>query len=1519
GEHATSDISITQTNSTLNQPLTITKRQDGIHYRDIETLQLWLSENEDTLNIESTHAGPTNIDTNDAVDTVNVQTTVGNLNIDTGNGDDQINIGTNAPTLGGTLNNIQGNINLNGELGGADKLTIDDSGDTTTNSSTLTKTSFSGAGLGGTITYTETEDLDIYLGLGGDTVDIESIHASTPTELWTAGGNDRINVGANTATVNDINNTLTIDAGSGTSDYLHVSDINDPTDNVVEITTTRVSGLGMGSGDQTALTTTKGVHFTQFETLEVNTGSGSDDITVNGPQADHSILHSSGGIDNIYIESTHGTLEVESGTASDTIVITGPLGGDTTVRGNAGDDHVLINYEDTNTAKFENAISQTFLNAIDGYEMTIEGNTGNDVYDIGLAGFGDSLIKVIEEHDDGSSNSNGSMNIYGSDVDDFFLFRLGAVIAYPRALASLAQPEQASVIERVNYDSNLDSGVNVYGRDGEDMFTFDDTSSVITAFGDDGDDTFQVGQMFKSPRDAYANLPEEDWFITTFTTRGYLSNGNSFSTSLYGGDGDDHFVVYHNLATLGLYGENDDDKFTVRAFVELNEEEAKNRLTNINGGQGGDFVEYAVNAPVDIDGGDGFDTMVIIGTEFGDDIVITEIGVYGAGLFVEYRGVESIEIDMAEGNDRFYVFGTPAGVSTNLIGGRGSDTFNVGGIDGLEDPLTVVSNDLRGHTGIINHTISTADENFSNLALSGISANVGDADSPGIMILETGTGTSVAESNNLGLQSIDAYDVILTMAPIENITITITPDPPKEDAFTAGARGIEVRKQGTTTFSDTLQLTFTPANWNISQTVEIQAQADVDQNNISIDVVEGTQNYVIKHTVIQGVDAGDEDAYDGLPIPSVLAEVIDTDAKDVVVRIGDISSDLVDAPWLHEAVELGGMTATYVVALTQVPSDTVSIVLTNTPDVTYSTNALVFTTANWETPQAVTVTVVDDLDKEGNHFATISHTISSNDDTYAAIGKFNVEFPVSDDDQPEILILPSTSTVNVIEPTTTKVVYDGVVSSATINSITMPSLVQDISSFSLGNNRSLWSSSNLSSTNRIQNWSTQPNSDIDNSTTRPHVTVDGVGSGNFAYYQFSVTSDMLSDGNGSVLGTFDIDGGKNSLQGSFDPYLYLYKQNLGFFGFPTATLLTSNDDSSVDAGSLHRYDSKIINYNFTSPGIYVVRVGRYPRNSTVPQGATYQLHVSLEHHNNNDNNLPTTNTFDGNTIVITSGTGKGQERTIAASNGLSGNTITVTSNWDDTPDVTSRFAVRKTIAGVATNTGHDQYTIVLTAAPTSDVTVNLVPQATKTYNDVLKFDESQNKGQRTAKQIFANTPSLTFTNSNWHVPQTITVSGITDNHIDGDAAISFPDAKRQVTDIRGPLSINGFEPDGQERDLEDPLLVPGELNLPPPDGAIVSAGDDDDNRAYITISGLPQNPYCITAVDWDLSTLTDDNQRRICSSKSDGTKYPGLPRNDWDQVDNIIGFEFTILGDIGNEATFIVSAPSDLSDPYEDD
>jgi hypothetical protein len=77
-----------------------------------------------------------------------------------------------------------------------------------------------------------------------------------------------------------------------------------------------------------------------------------------------------------------------------------------------------------------------------------------------------------------------------------------------------------------------------------------------------------------------------------------------------------------------LFGDEDDDSFLVRAFVKVDPNDPKAPFTNINGGQGADFISFTVNAPVRIDGGDGFDTLTVVGTEFGDDFV-TSRGVFG--------------------------------------------------------------------------------------------------------------------------------------------------------------------------------------------------------------------------------------------------------------------------------------------------------------------------------------------------------------------------------------------------------------------------------------------------------------------------------------------------------------------------------------------------------------------------------------------------------------------------------------------------------------------------------------------------------------------------------------------------------------------------------------------------------------------------------------------------------------------------------------------------------------------------
>jgi hypothetical protein len=181
------------------------------------------------------------------------------------------------------------------------------------------------------------------------------------------------------------------------------------------------------------------------------------------------------------------------------------------------------------------------------------------------------------------------------------------------------------VIERINYDGDINGAIEVYGRNGDDTFVFDDTLAPVVAFGDAGNDTFQVGQVFLSARDGGNpdnGLAEEDYFETTQITRGFLSNGISFSATLFGGTGNDNFTVYRNKAELFMFGDEDDDTFTVRAFVKVDPKDPKAPYTNINGGQGADFIAFTVNAPVRIDGGDGFDTLTVIGTEFGDDFVI---------------------------------------------------------------------------------------------------------------------------------------------------------------------------------------------------------------------------------------------------------------------------------------------------------------------------------------------------------------------------------------------------------------------------------------------------------------------------------------------------------------------------------------------------------------------------------------------------------------------------------------------------------------------------------------------------------------------------------------------------------------------------------------------------------------------------------------------------------------------------------------------------------------------------------
>ena len=249
----------------------------------------------------------------------------------------------------------------------------------------------------------------------------------------------------------------------------------------------------------------------------------------------------------------------------------------------------------------------------------------------------------------------------------------------------------AGIGSGVNYNKDLEQ-LTLETKDGDDTVTLDDNWAITTVRGGGGQDYFQVGQIFKSERDAAnANIATDDEFETVLTTRGYLSNGISYETTIEGNGDDDEFTVFRNTADLTLLGGNGDDTFTIRAFALEG-----SHTTELTGEGGADYVEYVINAPVHVYGGDGNDTLLVIGTEFSDQIVVTDTGVYGMGVTVDYHEIEFFKIDAAEGNDTFYVLSTAAAVETWLYGGLGSDRFSIAGdvpqiMSGLTEQYIILS------------------------------------------------------------------------------------------------------------------------------------------------------------------------------------------------------------------------------------------------------------------------------------------------------------------------------------------------------------------------------------------------------------------------------------------------------------------------------------------------------------------------------------------------------------------------------------------------------------------------------------------------------------------------------------------------------------------------------------------------------------------------------------------------------------------------------------------------------------
>lgn len=247
----------------------------------------------------------------------------------------------------------------------------------------------------------------------------------------------------------------------------------------------------------------------------------------------------------------------------------------------------------------------------------------------------------------------------------------------------------------------------------------------------------------------------------------------------------------------------------------------------------------------------------------------------------------------------------------------------------------------------ISHSFSSTDANYDGIPAPDVSVSISDND---IANIDTDIpATLVVSEAGATVQ----YSLVLESQPTADVVIDLTPDGRLQTSPTS--------------------LVFTSANWQSAQTVTLSVADDP--------IAQGTQMLSVSHAV-----TSTDVAYDNFVVPDVSVTANDNDSAGVTVT---------GAPLL---LEEGGITDTLTLLLTSEPLGNVTVTLTADAQLQLSQAAVVFTSANWDTPVEVLVTAVDDDVREDDHASLLTLSVASADGTYNGLSLSAVSVAITDND-----------------------------------------------------------------------------------------------------------------------------------------------------------------------------------------------------------------------------------------------------------------------------------------------------------------------------------------------------------------------------------------------------------------------------------------------------------------------------------------------------------------------------------------
>lgn len=257
----------------------------------------------------------------------------------------------------------------------------------------------------------------------------------------------------------------------------------------------------------------------------------------------------------------------------------------------------------------------------------------------------------------------------------------------------------------------------------------------------------------------------------------------------------------------------------------------------------------------------------------------------------------------------------------------------------------------------------SSDARYNGLDGDDVAVTNADNDSAGITV----TPTMGLKTSEMGDEA--TFTVRLNTKPTADVTIALTSSNDKEGTVSPKS------------------LVFTTLNWNAPQVVTAKGVDDTS--------ADGNQSYKIVTAPAKSSDK----AFEGL------------DADDVsLVNVDDESPGITVKPTTGLTTTEAGGTATFTIRLNSKPTANVTIPLSSSKltEGTVSPASVVFTADNWNAPQTVTVTGVDDSAADGNQaYKVVTGAATSTDPGYAAMDGDDVDVSNVDDESAGFTVTPT--------------------------------------------------------------------------------------------------------------------------------------------------------------------------------------------------------------------------------------------------------------------------------------------------------------------------------------------------------------------------------------------------------------------------------------------------------------------------------------------------------------------------------